>query len=76
MPAKVGAWDTGGVIAIEMSGYVPTDWNRKFYRAGWKWMRGAYIKSYFRNKQNIALEVQAEAEKLAQEYNNRFNDAA
>lgn len=76
MPAKVGAWDTGGVIAIQMTGYVPSDWNKRFYKAGWRWMRGAYIKSYYKDKQNIALQVQAEAQQLAQEYNNRFTQAA
>lgn len=70
MPAKARTNLSFGVTEILMQGYVPPAWNRRFYQEGFQWMRGAYIK---RGTSPTDFE---KAEQLAQEYNNRFKDAA
>lgn len=75
MPAKVSAWLGGGVMTIEGLGkHIPTPWFKAFLRAGWDWHEVPRTFSKKINRDNL-LQTQEEAEKLAGEYNNRFNDA-
>ncbi|GAB2540106.1 hypothetical protein [Rufibacter soli] len=70
MPAKARTNLSFGVTEIMMQGYVPPNWNRRFYQEGFRWMRGAYI------KRGTTPDDFEKAHQLAEEYNSRFDTAA
>lgn len=73
MPARVGAWPAGGVTTIEGLGrFIPPEWFRRFKKAGWDWHP---VPRHF-TKKGLTPQIQAEAEALTQQYNNRFEQAA
>ncbi|GAA4299603.1 hypothetical protein [Nibribacter koreensis] len=70
MPAKASTNLIFGTTDIVTSGYVSAEWNRRFYREGYRWMRGAYI------KRGTTPQDYLDARELAEEYNNRFKERA
>lgn len=70
MPAKARTNLSFGVTEIVVQGFVPDNWNRRFYQEGFRWMRGVYI------IQGTHPSRFEKAQRLAQEYNNRFETKA